>query len=128
MKRNYLPTYTRILIILLATVSIASCSRKKNKWLNRNFHAMGAYYNIIYNGNLALELGGSDDGSHYRACFELTEQGEPICLSEYACRLANNTQTHVLHLNDFQPEVLVNLKKFHIKHDYANQHDPASKW
>ncbi|WP_255505877.1 hypothetical protein [Mesonia sp. K4-1] len=57
MKRNYLPTYTRILIILLATISIASCSRKKNKWLNRNFHAMGAYYNIIYNGNLALELG-----------------------------------------------------------------------
>jgi len=57
MKRNYLPTYTRYLIVLLAAVSLVSCSRKKNKWLNRNFHAMGAYYNIIYNGNLALEQG-----------------------------------------------------------------------
>ncbi|MGO1584990.1 type IX secretion system periplasmic lipoprotein PorW/SprE [Mesonia sp.] len=57
MKRNYLPTYTRYLIVLLAAVSLVSCSRKKNKWLNRNFHAMGAYYNVIYNGNLALEQG-----------------------------------------------------------------------
>jgi len=57
MKRNYLPIYTRYIIILLAAVSLVSCSRKKDKWLNRNFHAMGTYYNIIYNGNLALELG-----------------------------------------------------------------------
>lgn len=36
-------------------VAFASCSRKKDKFLNKNFHAMTAYYNIIYNGNLALE-------------------------------------------------------------------------
>lgn len=40
-------------IVVVAT----SCSRKKNKWLNRNFHAMGTYYNILYHGNIALENG-----------------------------------------------------------------------
>jgi len=34
-----------------------SCSRKKDKFINRNFHALGTKYNVLYNGNLALERG-----------------------------------------------------------------------
>ncbi|WP_218845053.1 type IX secretion system periplasmic lipoprotein PorW/SprE [Winogradskyella pacifica] len=34
-----------------------SCSRKKDKFINRNFHAMGTKYNVLYNGNIALERG-----------------------------------------------------------------------
>ncbi len=34
-----------------------SCSRKKNTFINRNFHALGTKYNILYNGNIALERG-----------------------------------------------------------------------
>ena len=34
-----------------------SCSRKKDKFINRNFHALGTKYNILYNGELALERG-----------------------------------------------------------------------
>ncbi len=44
-----------LLLVLLA--SIAGCSRKKNNFLNRNWHAVTAEYNTLYNGNLALELG-----------------------------------------------------------------------
>ncbi|MGK0430276.1 MAG: hypothetical protein ACJARX_001952, partial [Psychroserpens sp.] len=36
---------------------ITSCSRKKDKFVNRNFHALGTKYNILYNGNIALEKG-----------------------------------------------------------------------
>lgn len=36
---------------------LASCSRKKNTFVNRNFHALGTKYNILYNGNIALEKG-----------------------------------------------------------------------
>lgn len=50
-------TSAKAIIALLSILAIASCSRKKDKFLNRNFHAMGSYYNIIYNGNLALEEG-----------------------------------------------------------------------
>lgn len=50
-------TTKKILFSLLALTLVVSCSTRKNKWLNRNFHAMGTYYNILYNGNLALEQG-----------------------------------------------------------------------
>lgn len=33
------------------------CSRKKDTFINRNFHALGTKYNVLYNGNLALERG-----------------------------------------------------------------------
>lgn len=36
---------------------ITGCSRKKDKFVNRNFHALGTKYNILYNGNIALEKG-----------------------------------------------------------------------
>jgi hypothetical protein len=34
-----------------------SCSRKNDTFINRNFHALGTGYNILYNGELALERG-----------------------------------------------------------------------
>lgn len=34
-----------------------SCSRKKDTFINRNFHALGTRYNILHNGDLALERG-----------------------------------------------------------------------
>lgn len=34
-----------------------SCSRKKDKFINREFHALGTKYNVLYNGNIALERG-----------------------------------------------------------------------
>ncbi|MCD2258213.1 hypothetical protein KWG70_03225 [Psychroserpens sp. XSD401] len=36
---------------------MTSCSRKKDTFINRNFHALGTKYNILYNGNIALEKG-----------------------------------------------------------------------
>lgn len=48
---------TKNILILLALVLLVGCSTKNGAWLNRNFHAMGTYYNTLYNGNLALEQG-----------------------------------------------------------------------
>lgn len=33
------------------------CSRKNNSFTSRNLHALGTKYNVLYNGNLALEQG-----------------------------------------------------------------------
>ena len=43
--------------ILLLLVALTGCSRKKNTFLNRNWHAVTTEYNTLYNGNLALDLG-----------------------------------------------------------------------
>jgi tetratricopeptide (TPR) repeat protein len=46
-----------------------SCSRKKNTFINRNFHALGTKYNILYNGNIALERGKESVNNQYTENF-----------------------------------------------------------
>ena len=53
MKTSFKP----ILVILFSTFLVASCSRKKDKFINRNFHAITAEFNALYNGYNALEEG-----------------------------------------------------------------------
>lgn len=45
------------IFLLGAGLTVLSCSTQKNKFLNRNWHAMNTYYNTIYNGNLAINDG-----------------------------------------------------------------------
>ena len=36
---------------------LIACSTKKNSFVNRNYHAVTTEYNVLYNGNLALDAG-----------------------------------------------------------------------
>ena len=36
---------------------LIACSVKKDKFVNRNFHAVTTKYNVLYNGSIALEKG-----------------------------------------------------------------------
>ena len=46
-----------IMFVFFAALIVTSCSRKKDTFINRNFHALGTEYNILYNGEIALENG-----------------------------------------------------------------------
>ncbi len=46
-----------ILITLCAVLLVASCSRKKDTFISRNYHAVTAEFNALYNGYTALEQG-----------------------------------------------------------------------
>lgn len=46
-----------IILIVCSTVLVVSCSRKKDKFINRNYHAVTAEFNALYNGYNALEQG-----------------------------------------------------------------------
>ena len=50
-------SFKAILLVLTLSFFAIGCSRKKDKFLNRNFHALGTKYNILFNGNIALEKG-----------------------------------------------------------------------
>ena len=50
-------------------IAISGCSRKKDKFINRNWHAVTTEFNTLYNGNLALELGKEQIGTSYRENF-----------------------------------------------------------
>ena len=53
-----LKTYYKIILSLCCVVMLSqSCSRKKDKFINKKFHALGTKYNVLYNGNIALERG-----------------------------------------------------------------------
>lgn len=43
-----------------------SCSVKKDKFINRNWHALNTKYNTLYNGNLAFEVGREELNANYR--------------------------------------------------------------
>lgn len=44
-------------LLSVAMLVMTSCSRKNDTFINRNFHALGTKYNILYNGDIALENG-----------------------------------------------------------------------
>lgn len=55
-----------ILIVVMSFALVTSCSRKKDKFINRNFHAVTAEFNTLYNGYLALEGGRKTLNEAYR--------------------------------------------------------------
>ncbi len=61
-------TYKHIGILALVLL-IISCSTRKDKFVNRTFHAKTAKYNVLYNGNVALETGLKELNTGYNENF-----------------------------------------------------------
>ncbi len=55
-----------VVVAVFSSLLIISCSRKKDKFINRNFHAVTAEYNTLYNGYLALEQGRKSLNDDYK--------------------------------------------------------------
>lgn len=51
------PLVKNIFLVAFVLLLIVSCSRKKNSFISRNLHAVGTEYNILYNGEIALQAG-----------------------------------------------------------------------
>ena len=54
LKRNHIIHVTSVALVVL---TILSCSRKKDKFINRNWHAMTTRYNTLYNGDVSFVQG-----------------------------------------------------------------------
>ncbi|WP_457617005.1 type IX secretion system periplasmic lipoprotein PorW/SprE [Lutibacter sp.] len=55
----------KIIIAFFITLFTVACSTKKDAFLNRSFHSVTTKYNVLYNGNLALESGLSQLNDNY---------------------------------------------------------------
>ena len=55
----------KITILILAVLVLAACSRKKDTFINRNFHAVTAEYNTLYNGDVAFDDGKEELAATY---------------------------------------------------------------
>lgn len=58
--------YKILLVSALVAITVSSCSRKKDSFINRNFHAVTAEFNSLYNGYNALEQGRGNLNSSYQ--------------------------------------------------------------
>ena len=58
-------TFTRFTLFLILSAAIFSCSRKKDTFINRNYHAVTAEYNALYNGQVAIEQGKEEINQNY---------------------------------------------------------------
>ena len=66
-KNQRLKTPIKVLTLLFCIViTVASCSRKKDTFLGRNFHAVTAEYNALFNGYNALEDGRTSLNEGYK--------------------------------------------------------------
>ncbi|SHI78864.1 type IX secretion system periplasmic lipoprotein PorW/SprE [Flavobacterium haoranii] len=50
-------TLYKYLFVTAIVFTVIACSVKKDRFLNRSFHSVTTEYNILYNGNLAMETG-----------------------------------------------------------------------
>ncbi|WP_044401416.1 hypothetical protein [Lacinutrix sp. Hel_I_90] len=59
-------TLKAIFIVVISALTITGCSRKNDSFVSRNFHAVTAEYNTLFNGNIALEKGRENLNSAYK--------------------------------------------------------------
>jgi len=61
--------FTFVTIGIALVIGLTGCSRKKDKFINRNWHAVTTEYNTLYNGGLALDLGKQQINESYQENF-----------------------------------------------------------
>lgn len=58
--------HTFLGVIVLGGLVFNACSTQKDKFINRNWHALNTKYNTLYNGNLAFQQGQEEINANYR--------------------------------------------------------------
>ncbi|NYJ26432.1 tetratricopeptide repeat protein [Allomuricauda sp. ARW1Y1] len=58
--------HTFLGLLVLGGLAFNACSTQKDKFINRNWHALNTEYNTLYNGNLAFQKGLDEINSTYR--------------------------------------------------------------
>ena len=86
-------TILKYFLTIGGVLFLIACSVKKDKFINRNFHAVTTEYNVLYNGNILLDKGLADLQNTYQDNFweilpiEQVSDGEEITTKEKAKNL-----------------------------------------
>ena len=112
----------RITILLLVVVLFGACSRKKSSFMSRNYHAVTAEFNAIYNGDVAFTEGKEELALSFRDNFweilpvERIELKEELTLPGEASnpkfnraeeKAAKAIQKHSIYINgkEYNPQI-----------------------
>ena len=101
--------FRHILIFVSGVLIIFSCSRKKDRFINRNWHALNTKYNVLFNGGVAYETGLNDIESKYDDNFWEVLPIEQINVKDFSIEVdAQNSDLQ--RLNRCLKKVLHHLK------------------
>ncbi|MCF6181814.1 hypothetical protein [Lutibacter sp.] len=79
MKTNFkIPTFLLVILVVI------SCSTKKDAFLNRTFHSVSTKYNVLYNGNVALQKGLIELNQNYKDNYWKILPIEPLKVDKLA--------------------------------------------
>ena len=81
-----------IYITIISILFIASCSTRKNTKVSRTYHNTTTKYNVLYNGNIALEQGIQDLALQYEDDFWQVLPIEPLQIDEEAFMLPGKSK------------------------------------
>ena len=71
-----------ITVFTCLSILTYSCSRKKDRFVNRHWHALNTKYNVLYNGGLALEEGIHELDASYKDNYWGTLPVERLAIEE----------------------------------------------
>lgn len=71
-----------VYILVAGFLSLSSCSTHKDAFLNRTYHNMTSTFNVLYNGNIALEKGKKELADKYQDNFWELLPIEPLHIDE----------------------------------------------
>ena len=71
-----------ITVFTCLSILTYSCSRKKDRFVNRHWHALNTKYNVLYNGGLALEEGINELDASYKDNYWGTLPVERLAIEE----------------------------------------------
>lgn len=71
-----------VYILVAGFLSLSSCSTHKDAFLNRTYHNMTSTFNVLYNGNIALEKGKKELADKYQDNFWELIPIEPLHIDE----------------------------------------------
>ncbi len=70
------------ILVVVSFLLLSACSTHKDRFLNRSYHSMTTKFNVLYNGNIALEKGIQDLANKYEDNFWELLPIEPLHIDE----------------------------------------------
>lgn len=119
-------------ILIVSFLLVTSCSTRKNTFVNRTYHSITSKFNILYNGNVALEEGKKQLATSYKDNYWKVLPIEPLELKEkeIEVKIPENSETEEENTNktpfEIAEEKAVKTIQKHGMNIYGEEHNPQT--
>ncbi len=110
-------------IVLIGFFLLFGCSTRKDTLINRSYHGLTTKYNVLYNGNVALEKGIADLETKYKDNFWELLPIEPLKIDESQYILPGKSKEKTDNSFDIAEQKAVKAVQKHSMNIAGNEHN-----